>query len=83
MECAKIGYQDWLIATYMLTTSLKSVSSMKLHRELGITQKSAWFLAHRLRKSLEATENQFIGPQLKLTNRTSAVKSATSINTRN
>ncbi|MXW47825.1 MAG: IS1595 family transposase [Gammaproteobacteria bacterium] len=62
MECAKIGYQDWLIATYMLTTSLKSVSSMKLHRELGITQKSAWFLAHRLRKALEATENQFMGP---------------------
>ena len=62
MECAKIGYQGWLIATYMLTTSLKSVSSMKLHRELGITQKSAWFLAHRLRKALEATENQFTGP---------------------
>lgn len=62
MECAKIGYQDWLIATYILTTSLKSVSSMKLHRELGITQKSAWFLAHRLRKALEATEYQFMGP---------------------
>ena len=62
MECAKIGYQDWLIATYMLTTSLKSVSSMKLHRELGITQKSAWFLAHRLRKALEASGCQFIGP---------------------
>ncbi len=62
MECAKIGYQDWLIATYMLTTSLKSVSSMKLHRELEITQKSAWFLAHRLRKALEVSENQFMGP---------------------
>ena len=46
----------------MLTTSLKSVSSMKLHRELGITQKFAWFLAHRLRKALEATENQLMGP---------------------
>ena len=62
MECAKIGYQDWLIATYMLTTSLKSVSSMKLHRELGITQKSAWFLAHRLRKALEASGCHFTGP---------------------
>ena len=48
MEGSKIGYQDWIIATYLLTTSLKSVSSTKLHRELGITQKSAWFLAHRL-----------------------------------
>lgn len=60
MECAKIGYRDWLIATYMLTTSLKSVSSMKLHKELGITQKSAWFLVHRLHRALEATDNQFI-----------------------
>ena len=59
MECAKIEYQDWLIATYMLTTSLKSVSSMKLHRGLGITQKSAWFLAHRLSKALEASGCQF------------------------
>ena len=62
MECAKIGYQDWQIETYMLTTSLNSVSSMKLHRELEIIQKSAWFLSHRLRKALEATNNQFMGP---------------------
>lgn len=62
MEGSKIGYQDWVIATYLMTTSLKSVSSMKLHRELGITQKSAWFLAHRLRSALEAEEAVFSGP---------------------
>ena len=32
------------------TTSLKGVSSMKLHRDLGITQKSAWLMSHRLRE---------------------------------
>ena len=37
MEGSKIGFQDWLIATFLLTTFLKSVSSMKLHRDLGIT----------------------------------------------
>lgn len=58
MESAKIEYQDWLIATYMLTTNSNSVSSMNLHLELGITQKSAWFLAHRLRKALEVYETQ-------------------------
>ena len=42
MESSKLGYQTWAIATYLLTTSLKGVSSMKLHRDLGITQKSAW-----------------------------------------
>ena len=62
MEGSKIGFQDWMIATYMFTTSLKSVSSMKLHREFGITQKSAWFMAHRLRKALEADGQPFTGP---------------------
>ena len=35
---------------------------MKLHRELGITQKSAWFVIHRLRKAAEANEALFSGP---------------------
>ncbi len=63
MEGSKVGFQNWAIATFLLITSLKSVSSMKLHRDLGITQKSAWFLAHRLRVAL--TSNNailFSGP---------------------
>ena len=45
MADSKLGYQKWAIAIYLVTTSLKGVSSMKLHRDLGITQKSAWHLA--------------------------------------
>ena len=62
MECAKVGYQDWLIAAFLLMTSLKSVSSMKLHRDLGITQKTAWFLAQRLRAALAQGGPLFAGP---------------------
>ena len=62
MEASNLGYQVWAIAIYLLMTNLKSVSSMKLHRDLGITQKSAWFLAHRLRESWEKTEGPFFGP---------------------
>ena len=51
MEQSKISYQHWAIATYLFATNLKGVSSMKIHRDLGITQKSAWFLVHRLRES--------------------------------
>ena len=51
MEQSKISYQHWAIATYIFATSLKGVSSMKIHRDLGIPQKSAWFLVHRLRES--------------------------------
>ena len=51
MEGSKIGYQDWLYAFYLFSTNLKGISSMKLHRELDISQKSAWFMAHRLRQA--------------------------------
>lgn len=62
MERSKIGYQKWAIAIYMWTTSLKGVSSMKLHRELGITQKSAYFMAQRLREAWPSREHKMEGP---------------------
>ena len=54
MQSSKLGFQTWAIAIYLMSTNLKGISSMKLHRELEITQKSAWFLAHRLRDTLLA-----------------------------
>ncbi|MDE0147844.1 MAG: IS1595 family transposase [Rhodospirillaceae bacterium] len=62
MEASNIGYQNWAVAIYLFMTSLKSVSSMKLARELGITQKAAWFLAHRLRDAYRADTGLFGGP---------------------
>ena len=50
MQSSKLGFQVWIVAMYLLTTNLKGVSSMKLHRDLGVTQKTAWHLAHRLRE---------------------------------
>ena len=47
---------------FLLTTSLKGVSSMKLHRDLGVTQKTAWFLAHRIRAALSENKTGFTGP---------------------
>ena len=62
MQSSKLGYQTWAIAAYLVTTNLKGVSSMKLHRDLEITQKSAWHLAHRLRKTFESGNPLFAGP---------------------
>ena len=42
--------RKWVIAMYLMTTSLKGVSSMKLYRDLGITQKSAWMMAQKIRQ---------------------------------
>lgn len=54
MQSSKLGYRDWLFAIYLVTTSLKGIASMKLHRDLGITQKSAWHMAHRIRRALQS-----------------------------
>ena len=62
MQSSKLGYQVWVVALYLLLTNLKGVSSMKLHRDLDVTQKTAWHLAHRIRKSLEKSEAPFSGP---------------------
>ena len=62
MEDTKLGYQVWAMAIYILTTGIKGVSSMKLHRDLGVTQKTAWFLAHRIRESWEKHQNLYLGP---------------------
>ena len=63
MEASNLGYQTWAVAIYLSLTSLKSVSSMKLHRDLEITQKSAWHLAHRLRTALsDDGKGLFTGP---------------------
>ena len=62
MEGSKLGYQTWALASYLMITNLKGVSSMKLHRDLGITQKSAWHLAHRIRKAWAEAPPEFEGP---------------------
>ena len=61
MQASNLGYQKWAIAIYLFATSLKGVSSMKLHRDLGITQKSAWHMLHRIRKSWETVNEVFLG----------------------
>ena len=62
LEASKLGYQTWAIAMYLITTSLKGVSSMKLHRDLGIGQKAAWHLAHRIREAWGSAPVPFHGP---------------------
>ena len=62
MEGSNLGYKAWAFAIYIMNTNLKGVSSMKLHRDLGITQKSAWFMAHRLREAMKTGGAVFSGP---------------------
>ncbi len=62
MEGSNLKYRVWAIGIYLFTTNIKGVSSMRLHRELGIGQKAAWFMLHRLRKAFEIEVGPFAGP---------------------
>ncbi len=62
MEGSNVPLGKWALCIYLLTTNLKGVSSMKLHRDLGVTQKTAWFMAHRIRQAWESGGELFEGP---------------------
>jgi transposase-like protein len=56
-ERSHVPLHKWVYAMYLLVTARKGISSMQLAKEIGITQKSAWFVLHRLREAC--------GPDLK------------------
>lgn len=49
MEGSKVSYGKWLMAMYLLGTSLKGVASTKLGNDIGVQQRTAWFMGHRIR----------------------------------
>lgn len=52
-EESKLPISKWLMAIHLMTSSKKGVSSHQIARELGITQKSAWFVNHRIREAMK------------------------------
>ena len=64
-DAAKSGhFRKWALAIYLEITSLKSVSSMKLHRDIGVSQSTVWFMPHRIREGWRSSTDsaQFAGP---------------------
>ena len=63
MEGSLLPLRKWAFAIYLHLTSLKGVSSMKLHRDIGVTQKTAWFMLQRIREAWNSGDlEQFVGP---------------------
>ena len=62
MHDSRLPLSKWALAFYLFSTNLKGVSSMKLHRDLNITQKAAWYLAHRIRETWDDAIEKFSGP---------------------
>ena len=62
MGGSHLPLRKWAFAIYLHLTSLKGVSSMKLHRDIGVPQKTAWFMLLRIRKAWESEDSPFAGP---------------------
>lgn len=60
-ENSKIPLRTWFASIYLLTSSKKGISSLQLSRQLGITQKTAWFVLHRVREMLKEKAPQMLG----------------------
>ena len=54
-ERSHVPIHKWLYATHLLTSSKKGISSHQLHRMLGVTYKTAWFMSHRIREAMRVT----------------------------
>jgi transposase-like protein len=52
-ERSKIALNVWLQAVYLLCSSKKGMSSHQLHRTIGVTYKTAWFMTHRIREAMK------------------------------
>ncbi len=62
LQRSKVSFRKWVLAIYLEMTNLKGVSSMKLHRDIKVTQKTAWFMLHRIREAWKIEAASFTGP---------------------
>lgn len=60
-ERSHIPLHKWVLATQLLCSSKKGMSTHQLHRMLGITYKTAWFMSHRIREAMSNTDPELMG----------------------
>lgn len=58
---SKITMRQWFIAIYLLTTNKKGISSINLANQVGVSQKTAWFMDHRIRASFKQSKGKLLG----------------------
>ena len=60
-ERSKVPLNKWLLAVHLMTSSKKGYSAHQLHRNIGVTYKTAWFMAHRIREAMKDTDTDQLG----------------------
>ena len=61
LQRSYVPLRKWVYAIYLMVTNLKGVSSMRMHREFDVTQKTAWYLMHRIRNGMVLVDEKFHG----------------------
>ena len=61
-ERSKVPLNKWMLATYLLASSKKGMSAHQVHRMLGVTYKTAWFMMHRIREAMKDDGSPLGGP---------------------
>jgi transposase-like protein len=61
-ERSKVPLNKWMLATYLLASSKKGISAHQMHRMLGVTYKTAWFMMHRIREAMKDDGAPLGGP---------------------
>lgn len=65
-ESSKVALNKWVLATYLMSSSKKGISAHQLHRTLGVTYKTAWFMAHRIREAMNPADPSPLGGEGKV-----------------
>src|SRR6266478_1969891 len=58
---SKLPLKKWFIAIYLLSTTSKGISSVQLAKHVGVTQKTGWFMDHRIRKAMKQNKGLLFG----------------------
>jgi len=58
---SKLPLRKWFMAIYLLSTTSKGISSVQLAKHVGVTQKTGWFMDHRIRKAMQQNKGQLFG----------------------
>ena len=66
MEDSPLGLDKWMAVMWLIANAKNGISSYELHRAIGITQKSAWFMLHRIRLSMQAKGGGKIGGEIEV-----------------
>ena len=66
MEDSPLGLDKWLTGIWLIANAKNGVSSYEVHRALGITQKSAWFLLHRIRLAMQSGSLRMLGGEVEV-----------------